>query len=169
MTATISKGTLNLRFMQNAQRAERQVETKSAETVIKDESQWEVAKEVKEMWGISSTKAPSSSLVTHEASYLPFVLSRSDASGSPPQQVRLRGRRTWNKRGQEVTEVEIRSSISPQPTAATIPVGHLPPPFGRTLRKQKKDIIIIIITLPRNGLRRYQASDLALPRGKKPS
>lgn len=65
MTATISKGTLNLRFMQ---RTERQVEAKNAETtVIKDESQWEVAREVKEMWGITSTKVPSryASYATH--------------------------------------------------------------------------------------------------------
>ena len=53
-----------------------------------------------------------SSLVTHEASYLPFVLSRADASGSPPQPVKLRGRRKWNKRGQEVTEeTEVRPHI----------------------------------------------------------
>ncbi|KAI9465116.1 hypothetical protein F5148DRAFT_1150091 [Russula earlei] len=106
MTATISKGTLNLRFMQNAQRAEQGLEVKSVETVPNDESHWEVAKEVKEMWGMTSD--PSSSLlVSHEASYLPFILSRSDASGSPPQPIKLRGRRTWNKRGQEVTEVEL--------------------------------------------------------------
>ncbi|KAI0252221.1 hypothetical protein BJV78DRAFT_1124974, partial [Lactifluus subvellereus] len=104
MTATISKGTLNLRFMQSAQRAEQELETNSIETPIKDESHWEIAKEVRDAWGTRSEPS-SSSLVTHEASYLPFVFSRSDdASGSPPQPVKLRGRRTWNKRGQEVTE-----------------------------------------------------------------
>jgi hypothetical protein len=59
MAATISKGTLNLRFMQNAQRAEQEFETNSLEPVIKDESHWEVSKEVKEMWGMTSE--PSSS------------------------------------------------------------------------------------------------------------
>jgi hypothetical protein len=56
MTGAISKGTLNLRFMQNAQRAEPELETNSADVkqVIKDESHWEVSKEVKEMWGITS-------------------------------------------------------------------------------------------------------------------
>jgi hypothetical protein len=55
MTATISKGTLNLRFMQNAQRVEQEHETKSDETVIiKDESRWEIAKEVRDAWRISS-------------------------------------------------------------------------------------------------------------------
>lgn len=61
---------------------------------------------------IPLTLAALSSLVTHEASYLPFVFSRADASGSPPQPVKLRGRRTWNKRGQEVTE-EARSFSLP--------------------------------------------------------
>jgi hypothetical protein len=55
MTAAISKGTLNLRFMQNARRAEQELEIESVETVgTKDESHWEVAKEVRDMWGITS-------------------------------------------------------------------------------------------------------------------
>ena len=64
MTAsTISKGTLNLRFMQHAQLAEPEPETNSAnaEPVIKDESHWEVSREVKEMWGITSETSSSSS------------------------------------------------------------------------------------------------------------
>jgi hypothetical protein len=131
MTATISKGTLNLRFMQKVQREDPELEASSSEPVIKDESQWEVSREVKEMWGITSepsssryavtpilkyglplyTHDYSSSLVTHETSYLPFVLSCNDASGSSAQPAKLRGRRTWNKRGQEVTEVEVRAHI----------------------------------------------------------
>jgi hypothetical protein len=63
MTATISKGTLNLRFMQGAQRAKQELEINSAdvEPVIKDESHWEVSREVKEMWGITSEPSSSSS------------------------------------------------------------------------------------------------------------
>jgi hypothetical protein len=63
MTATISKGTLNLRFMQNVQRAEQEPEINSAdaEPVIKDESHWEVSREVKEMWGMTSEPSSSSS------------------------------------------------------------------------------------------------------------
>jgi hypothetical protein len=64
MTAsTISKGTLNLRFMQNAQCADEELEINSAdaEPVIKDESHWEVSREVKEMWGITSEPSSSSS------------------------------------------------------------------------------------------------------------
>jgi hypothetical protein len=54
MTATISKGTLNLRFMQNVQRTEQEPETNSVEKPIKDESHWEVAKEVRDAWGTRS-------------------------------------------------------------------------------------------------------------------
>jgi hypothetical protein len=63
MAATISKGTLNLRFMQNSQRAEQELEINSAdaEPVMKDESHWEVSREVKEMWGITSEPSSSSS------------------------------------------------------------------------------------------------------------
>jgi hypothetical protein len=63
MTAAISKGTLNLRFMQSAKRAEQELEINSAdaEPVIKDESHWEVSREVKEMWGIASEPSSPSS------------------------------------------------------------------------------------------------------------
>jgi hypothetical protein len=62
MAATISKGTLNLRFMQNAHRADKQ-ELTSAESIAKeenDESRWEVAREVKDMWGMTSAEEPPS-------------------------------------------------------------------------------------------------------------
>ena len=60
MTASISKGTLNLRFMQNVH-VEQELDINTAEPVIKDESHWEVSKEVKEMWGITSEPSSSSS------------------------------------------------------------------------------------------------------------
>ncbi|KAI9452308.1 hypothetical protein BJY52DRAFT_944054 [Lactarius psammicola] len=110
MTATISKGTLNLRFMQNAQNAEKNHVNESIESLVQDESRWEVAKEVRDAWGMMGSEPPSSLAVIHEASYLPFVFSGcNDASGSPQEAVKLRGRRTWNKRGQEVTEGELQS------------------------------------------------------------
>ncbi|KAI9435790.1 hypothetical protein H4582DRAFT_621562 [Lactarius indigo] len=124
MAATISKGTLNLRFMQNAQNAEQNLANESVESFVHDESRWEVAKEVRDAWGMGSE--PSSSLaVTHEASYLPFVFSGcNDASGSPQEAVKLRGRRTWNKRGQEVTEGELLSHDDSRgsPSARQVPM-----------------------------------------------
>ncbi|KAN0136594.1 hypothetical protein V8E53_005641 [Lactarius tabidus] len=130
MTAAISKGTLNLRFMQNAQNTDKNLPDESMESLIQDESRWEVAKEVRDAWGMGSE--PLSSLaVIHEASYLPFVFSDSnDASGSPQQAVKLRGRRTWNKRGQEVTEGEHLSHDdsrgSPSERQVPIEEGHHP-------------------------------------------
>ena len=49
--------------MQNAKREEAELETNSMDVkpVIKDESQWEVSREVKEMWGIASEPSCSSS------------------------------------------------------------------------------------------------------------
>ena len=76
MTATISKGTLNLRFMQNARRAEPELETNSADAdpIVKDESHWEVSREVKEMWGITE---PSSSSSRYGATpFLKFTICR---------------------------------------------------------------------------------------------
>ncbi|KAH9053827.1 hypothetical protein EDB87DRAFT_1580797 [Lactarius vividus] len=124
MTATISKGTLNLRFMQNAQNAEQNLANESMESLVQDESRWEVAKEVRDAWGMGS-EPPSSLAVTHEASYLPFVFSGcNDASGSPQEAVKLRGRRTWNKRGQEVTEGELLSHDDSRgsPSARQVPI-----------------------------------------------
>ena len=54
MTAAISKGTLNLRFMQNAQNSEKHLVNESMESLIQDESCWEVAKEVRDAWGMGS-------------------------------------------------------------------------------------------------------------------
>lgn len=54
MTATISKGTLNLRFMQNAQSTEKNLANESMESLTQDESRWEVAKEVRDAWGMGS-------------------------------------------------------------------------------------------------------------------
>ncbi len=54
MTATISKGTLNLRFMQNAQNAEKNLVNESIESLVQDESRWEVDKEVRDAWGMGS-------------------------------------------------------------------------------------------------------------------
>lgn len=54
MTAAISKGTLNLRFMQNAQNAEKSLVDESIESHVQDESRWEVAKEVRDAWGMGS-------------------------------------------------------------------------------------------------------------------
>jgi len=51
---TLSTGTLSLRFMQNAHRAKQLAEVEAEQAQVKDEAEWEVAKEVREAWGIGS-------------------------------------------------------------------------------------------------------------------
>ena len=52
MSKGISKGTLGLRFMQNALRAKHEAEVELERAKIKDEAEWEVSQEVKDAWGI---------------------------------------------------------------------------------------------------------------------
>ncbi|OCH92554.1 hypothetical protein OBBRIDRAFT_428845 [Obba rivulosa] len=108
---TLSNGTLSLRFMQNAHRAKQQAQVEAEQRKIKDEAEWEVSKEIKEAWGIGS-KSQTEQNVAYEASYLPFLFpSTSDGaepSSSTPshQNPVVRGRRTFNHRGQEVVHYE---------------------------------------------------------------
>lgn len=49
---TLSTGTLSLRFMQNAHRAKHLAQVEAEQAQVKDEAEWEVAKEVREAWGL---------------------------------------------------------------------------------------------------------------------
>ncbi|EIM80156.1 uncharacterized protein STEHIDRAFT_126149 [Stereum hirsutum FP-91666 SS1] len=132
----ISKGTLNLRFMQNAQRNEDLTIALSGTSLptdmstgptatgsllsFQDDSKWEVSAAVREAWGTGS-KSGGGVSPTHEASYLPFIFSSSGESSSAPSTsgstgVKLRGRRTWNKKGEEVIETD---PIPTEPTPST--------------------------------------------------
>jgi hypothetical protein len=51
---TLSNGTLNLRFMQNAARAKQLATAELEQAKVKDEAEWEVSKEVREAWGLTS-------------------------------------------------------------------------------------------------------------------
>ncbi|KAI0946285.1 hypothetical protein AcV7_010303 [Taiwanofungus camphoratus] len=113
---TLSNGTLSLRFMQNAQRAKLQARADAEQAKTRDETEWEVSKEIKEAWGIDAA-SQSENLVTHEASYLPFLFSSSypeisTSSTGPDRPSVLRGRRTFNERGQE-TIPQVRFALTP--------------------------------------------------------
>ncbi|KDQ55991.1 hypothetical protein JAAARDRAFT_133154 [Jaapia argillacea MUCL 33604] len=120
-TKALSNGTLSLRFMQNAQRAKHLAQVEIEQAQVKDESEWEVSREVKEAWeiGSSSQLGPD---VTHEPSYIPFLFpSPSDGTASSPIQsapvsgqapAKPKGRRSFNARGQEVVE-EVRKIYVP--------------------------------------------------------
>jgi hypothetical protein len=116
--------------MQNAQRAKQQAAVELEKAKVRDEAQWEVAKEVREAWGLTNTKSecgrspvlfmfkslqgPSRQTVTYEASYLPFLFPSSGQSSDlspeqnvagPSSQARVSGRRTFGKGGKEFTIV----------------------------------------------------------------
>lgn len=55
---TLSNGTLSLRFMQNALRSKQQDVIDAHQAKVKDDAEWEVAKEVREAWGLASTSQP---------------------------------------------------------------------------------------------------------------
>lgn len=56
---TLSNGTLALKFMQNAQRAKQKAQVELEQAKVKDEAEWEVAKEVRLGWdeGSNSTRS----------------------------------------------------------------------------------------------------------------
>ena len=57
---TLSKGTLGLRFMQNAQRVKQQPTPELDRAKVKDDAEWEVAKEIREAWGLASSSTTES-------------------------------------------------------------------------------------------------------------
>jgi hypothetical protein len=51
---TLSTGTLNLRFMQNARRAQ-QLDVELEKAHVKDDAEWEVAPDIRKAWGNSDS------------------------------------------------------------------------------------------------------------------
>jgi hypothetical protein len=121
---SISTGTLSLRFMQNAHRAKQLKEVELDRAEVKDDEMWEVSKAVRDAWGLPRNS--DSSLVlnfliycrlnflprskdVHESSYLPFIFSSTssfEADDSVPEASsrKIAGRRTFNNKGEEVSQ-----------------------------------------------------------------
>ncbi|KAG6897081.1 hypothetical protein C0992_004251 [Termitomyces sp. T32_za158] len=116
---TISRGTLGLRFMQNAQRAKQLKELEFEKAEVKDDGQWEVDQRVREAWGTASTSS-NSQTISYEASYLPFIFS-SEAPGSSSEAdtQKPKGRRVFNKNG--VEEIAQEKEPEPTPVPTTVP------------------------------------------------
>ncbi|KAF8623769.1 hypothetical protein AX15_006210 [Amanita polypyramis BW_CC] len=117
---TLSTSTLSLRFMQNAQRAKSMKEVELEKAEIHDDARWEVEQEVRDAWGLLSERDDSYAItfipyyviedksyfrqiITHEASYLPFLFSDSaDASTElGPISSMPRGRRRFDNTVEE--------------------------------------------------------------------
>ena len=52
--ATLSTGTLNLRFMRNAQRTQQLSGVQLEKAHVKDDAEWEVAPEIRNAWGLAA-------------------------------------------------------------------------------------------------------------------
>ncbi|KAG1787269.1 uncharacterized protein HD556DRAFT_1410172 [Suillus plorans] len=109
---TLSTGTLNLRFMQNARRAQQLsgVDVELEKAHVKDEAEWEVAPDIRKAWGLVDGSNSDSNDDLYERSYMPFLFpsapgpgedngtssSSTSFGGMKPQ-----GRRKFNKHGEE--------------------------------------------------------------------
>ncbi|KAH9886743.1 hypothetical protein C8Q73DRAFT_748900 [Cubamyces lactineus] len=108
---TLSNGTLSLRFMQNAHRAKLQAQVELEQAKIKDDAEWSVSQEIRDAWGIGQASSSSNDDVVYEPSYVPFIFdsdaAEASSSNSPQQDMpKLRGRRTFNARGEEIVQEE---------------------------------------------------------------
>ncbi|KAF8841675.1 hypothetical protein BDN67DRAFT_901031 [Paxillus ammoniavirescens] len=124
---TLSSGTLNLKFMQNARRTQQLLQVEPEQAYVKDDAEWEVSAETREAWGLSAYRGEKAGSVTYETSYLPFLfpslhdthVAAEASSLSPPNAMRPRGRRAFNKRGEEITQQASSSTIDAAPPENT--------------------------------------------------
>ncbi|KAJ7459446.1 hypothetical protein B0H11DRAFT_171765 [Mycena galericulata] len=116
---TLSTSTLSLKFMQNAHRAKNIAEVQLEKADVKDDGEWEVAKEIRDAWGPETAQS-----VSYEASYLPFLFAADAPDNATP--TALKGRRAF-KRGREVAD-EYQPIVPAAPT----------PPNASTSKSQGK-------------------------------
>ncbi|EIW56477.1 uncharacterized protein TRAVEDRAFT_99221, partial [Trametes versicolor FP-101664 SS1] len=151
---TLSNGTMSLRFMQNASRAKLQAQVELEQAKIKDDAEWSVSQEIRDAWGLGqSASAGSSTDVVYEASYVPFIFQSDagEASSSSHQEERpkLRGRRTFNARGEEVVQEEkIQQQQDEQAAADTT---EQKPSFGSRFEKRPTSISGFKVSIPKDG------------------
>lgn len=115
---TLSTGTLNLRFMQNARRAQQLsgVDVELEKAHVKDEAEWEVAPDIRKAWGVDSDSNDD----LYERSYMPFLFSETSS----------KGRRKFNKNGEE----------SSKPPEAEAPAPASPADVDETRQTKMKSI-----------------------------
>ncbi|KAG2363609.1 hypothetical protein BDR07DRAFT_899872 [Suillus spraguei] len=141
---TLSTGTLNLRFMQNARRAQQLsgVDVELEKAHVKDEAEWEVAPEIRKAWGLADGVRASNSTSNddlYERSYMPFLFpsdsetpSTGGEIGTPsspmsPSAVKFHGRRKFNKNGKE-------SSKPPEVRPVVVSVTDVQPDESRKIK-----------------------------------
>ncbi|KAG2117727.1 hypothetical protein DEU56DRAFT_747981 [Suillus clintonianus] len=125
---TLSTGTLNLRFMQNARRAQQLSSVELEKAHVKDDAEWEVAPDIRKAWGL----ADGGNDDLYERSYMPFLFpSVSETPRAAAEEkngissgVKPQGRRKFNKNGEEVSISRIPriSSKPPEVRSAVVDV-----------------------------------------------
>lgn len=116
---TLSTGTLSLKFMQNAQRAKQQQQVELERAAVKDEAEWEVPLAVRQAWGLpergASSTGDAQATAICDSSYMGFVYGPSSVNDDEPCPSRPRGRRTFNKKGEEVSSTQLPDEESSKP------------------------------------------------------
>ncbi|KAG1724610.1 hypothetical protein EDB19DRAFT_1644491 [Suillus lakei] len=138
---TLSTGTLNLRFMQNARRAQQLSGVELEKAHVKDEAEWEVAPDIRKAWGLADGNDD-----LYERSYMPFLFpsvsetpagEESGASASSLGGIKPLGRRKFNKNGEEVSTYPDMSAIPPSskpPEVRPAPVVDVQPDETRKIK-----------------------------------
>ncbi|KAG2032000.1 hypothetical protein BDR03DRAFT_1015634 [Suillus americanus] len=141
---TLSTGTLNLRFMQNARRAQQLsgVDVELEKAHVKDEAEWEVAPEIRKAWGLADGVRGSNSDSNddlYERSYMPFLFPSVSETTGPVEEngtassstsrsaVKPHGRRKFNKNGEE-------SSKPPEVRPAAVTLADVQPDETRKIK-----------------------------------
>ncbi|KAG1829287.1 hypothetical protein EV424DRAFT_1381901 [Suillus variegatus] len=124
---TLSTGTLNLRFMQNARRAQQLsgVDVELEKAHVKDEAEWEVAPDIRKAWGLADGSNSDSNDDLYERSYVPFLFPSVSETPGPGEDkgtsssstslggMKPQGRRKFNKNGEESFKPpEVRSAAT---------------------------------------------------------
>lgn len=135
---TLSTGTMNLKFMQNALRAQQIQAAELPKAEVKDDGQWEVPQAVRDAWGLTGD-SKSRDTDVHEESYLPFLSQADDADFGPSSSgSQLKGRRVFGKHGKEI-EVAKTSEEATTETAGT-PIESPEPTNGRKIHPRPVSI-----------------------------
>ncbi|KIY64525.1 hypothetical protein CYLTODRAFT_425120 [Cylindrobasidium torrendii FP15055 ss-10] len=100
----LSNGTLSLRFMQNAQRAQKKATEDLVQAEIHDSEQWSIPQNIQDSW----PKSTQPSSTTTESSYLPFIFEAMAESST-----KVSGRRVFKKGREEAKTEPIAEEVPP--------------------------------------------------------
>ncbi|KAF9552305.1 hypothetical protein CPC08DRAFT_738194 [Agrocybe pediades] len=142
---TLSTSTLSLKFMQNAQRAKQLKEVELERAEVKDDGKWEVSQVVRQSWETRQAQPETSKI--YEESYMPFLFSSNngasdddDTNAKAPARTAV-GRRTFNKKGQEMS-LKVKQPEAKSTDTATPPDAASTSTKGRKVKVHPKPVSI---------------------------